>query len=240
MICLTFDTDWMTDAALERFLEEFPIPGRATFFCHRPFDSLAGRGHELCPHPFIDNLADWKSDLGNLRKQINPGSRGVRAHSCVFSHVLGVGLHEMKFDYVSQASFLYQPGLSPFRHPWGVWELPIYYMDNMDFWTRDNWPGFDHQPFAPKWIECALRSPGLYVMDFHPIHIALNTRTPQDYQDVKARIINDSVSPFELTFSGRGTREYFQELCSAMVAAGESSVGCGEAIDLWSPRRLEP
>lgn len=233
MICLTFDTDWMSPEAVERFLHDFPLPGRATFFCHEPFDSLARSGHELGPHPFIEDLRDWRADLASLRARVNPAARGVRAHSCVFSHVMGVGLHDMGFDYVSQASPLYQQGITPYRHPWGVWELPIYYMDNMDFWTGGNWPDLKHQPFSSRWIQDAVGGPDLYVMDFHPIHIALNTRTPDDYQSVKASIVEGRVSPFELTYPGRGTREYFQELCDAMAAAGETSVGCAEAIDTW-------
>lgn len=240
MICLTFDTDWMSPEAIERFLDEFPLPGRATFFCHEPFDSLARSRHELCPHPFIDNLLDWRTDLASLRDRVNPAARGVRTHSCVFSHVLGVGLHDMGFEYVSQASPLYQRGITPYRHPWGVWELPIYYMDSMDFWTAGNWPGLDHQPFSSRWIQDAVGGPDLYVMDFHPIHIALNTRTPADYQGVKASIVAGRVSPFDLTYPGRGTREYFQELCGAMAAAGEKSFSCAESVDAWRGRVTQP
>ena len=240
MICLTFDTDWMTEAALERFLHEFPIPGQATFFCHDAFACLASSRHDLCPHPFISNLNDWRATLEGLTRRVNAAARGVRTHACVFSHAICVGLHEMGFEYVSQASPLYQQGLVPFRHPWGVWELPIYYMDNMDFWVNTNWPGLNHEPFATRWIEGAVNGPDLYVLDFHPIHVALNTRTPEDYQRVKARIVEDGVSPFELTFPGRGAREYFQELCAAMIAAGRESVSCGTAIDIWSPRHPDP
>jgi hypothetical protein len=231
MICLTFDTDWMTEPALRRFLDEFPIPGRATFFCHQPFDCLAASGHELCPHPFITDLNSWRSELEQLTERVNPKARGVRAHSCVFSHVMAVGLHDMGMEYVSQASQLYQDGIAPFRHPWGIWELPIYYMDNMDFWTPGNWPGRNHQPFAADWIRRAVHGTSLYVLDFHPVHIALNTRSPQDYTQVKSRIVDDGVSPFDLTFPGRGARQFFQELCAEMNAAGVRSVGCGEAID---------
>lgn len=242
MICLTFDTDWMTAPALDRFIAEFPIPGRATFFCHTAFAGLAGSAHEVCPHPFITDLANWRAGLDELRQQVNPKARGTRAHSCVFSHLIGLGLHEMGFEYVSQANSLYQPGLDPFRHPWGVWELPIYYMDNMDFWANVNWPGLAHEPFSSRWIEQAVAGSALYVFDFHPVHLALNTRTPDDYQRVKRRIIEGGVSPFDLACPGRGARQYFTELCAAMVTAGIPSVSCSDAIDAWTQdtRRAGP
>jgi hypothetical protein len=233
VICLTFDTDWMTDANLARFLDEFPLPGRGTFFCHDAFPCLQGRGHELAPHPFIDDLTNWQAPLAALTARVAPGARGVRAHSCVFSHAVAVGLRSMQFEYVSQANELYRDGGRPFRHPWGVWELPIYYMDNMDFWVEPNWPELHHQPFDQQWISKAVHGPDVYVLDFHPIHIALNTRTPQDYQQVKSRIIDDGVSPFDLSYSGRGARVYFEELCAEMRRAGVESMGCGDALDRW-------
>jgi hypothetical protein len=111
-------------------------------------------------------------------------------------------------------------------------------MDNMDFWTDSNWSGRRHQPFRDEWIEMAVHGEHLYVMDFHPIHIALNTQTPGDYQRVKARIIDDDVSPFDLMFAGRGARTYFTELCQRMAAAGVQSLTCGEALDQWQRRGL--
>lgn len=237
MIVLTFDTDWMSEAALARFLREFPIPGTATFFCHQPFQCLAESGHELCPHPFITNLADWRDDLRKLTETVNPRARGTRTHSCVFSHMVGLGLYEMGFEYVSQANNLYQTGLRPFRHPWGVWELPIYYMDNMDFWTPVNWPGLDHRPFAPSWIAAAIDSDALHVFDFHPLHIALNTTSPADYQNVKPRIIERQQSPFDCAVAGRGARVYFEELCSAMADAAAASSTCADALEFWRAKQ---
>jgi hypothetical protein len=237
MICLTFDTDWMTEASLERFLRECPIPGRATFFCHDAFQCLSTTDHELCPHPFVSDLQDWQGELQELRSRISPGSTGIRTHSCVFSHAMAVGLHDLGFTYISQAASPFQPGLAPFRHPWGIWELPIYYMDNMDFWFRGNWPGVEHTSFDPRWIKQAVMGPDLYVFDFHPIHLALNTQRPGDYQRVKDRIVQQGVSPFELTLPGRGAREYFRELCAAMNDSGLQSVTCSEAVARWPHRQ---
>lgn len=234
MICLTFDTDWMTEDTLARFLAEFAVPGDATFFCHDVFPCLAATRHEVCPHPFITDLAAWQAPLTELTRRLGRAARGVRPHSCVFSHMIGVGLHELGFDYVSQANGMYQPGHTPMRHPWGLWELPIYYMDNMDFWMGANWPALAHEPFSPAWIEQSLSDAGLYVFDFHPLHIALNTSSPQDYQRVKARIIDESVSPFDLTFPGRGARTYFLELCDALTSRGRRSHTCSHAVDRWA------
>jgi hypothetical protein len=145
--------------------------------------------------------------------------------------VIGVELHDMGYRYVSQATHLYEPGLAPLRHPWGIWELPIYYMDSMDFWMTKNWPDLRHVAFNTQLIRTATEQDGLFVFDFHPIHIALNTRAHEDYQAVKDKIVRDGVSPFDVTFPGRGVRTFFQELCSAMRERKQISYTCSEALD---------
>jgi len=230
MICLTFDTDWMTEADLAQFLEQFPIPGAGTYFVHRRFECLAGLQHEVCPHPFIENLSEWETGMQTLAASLGRPAAGVRTHSCVFSHMIGVSLHRLGYRYISQAQNLFEMGLKPFRHPWGIWELPIYYMDNMDFWMAVNWPDTGHRPFSPEVIRRAITGESLFVFDIHPLHVALNTRAPTDYTAVKDKIVREGVSPFELTYPGRGVRAFFEELCSAMREAAVTSATCTEAL----------
>src|SRR5207249_4334714 len=156
--------------------------------------------HEVAPHPCIDRLSEWDDDLKTIVKQFPEKPLGLRTHSCVFSHMIGIGMHDQGYFYISQAQALYQQGLLPSRHPWGIWELPIYYMDNMDFWMSKNWDDLAHQPFNPEIIERAVGNEALYVFDFHPLHIALNTGKPDHYVAVKDRILNEGVSPFDLRF----------------------------------------
>jgi hypothetical protein len=237
VICLTFDTDWMTDETLASFLERVQWPGVGTFFLHADLPCLHGTPHELCPHPFIDDLRSWEAGMEALASSLPVRARGMRAHSCVFSHMVGIRLHELGYRYVSQAHNLFQAGLAPFRHPWGVWEMPIYYMDNMDFWMPKNWPGLAHQPFSTEIINRAMDEPGMYVFDFHPLHIALNTRSHDDYARVKHRIVDEGVSPFDLRFPGRGVGTFFEELCVALERNGQHSRSCSEALEEFSRER---
>jgi hypothetical protein len=230
VICITFDTDWMTDEALAAFLRRAHWPGVATFFLHADLPSLHGTSHELCPHPFIDDLRAWEEGMESIARALPIRPRGMRAHSCVFSHMIGIRLRDLGYQYVSQAQNLFQTGLKPFRHPWGIWEVPIYYMDNMDFWMPKNWPELGHSPFDPSVIARALNEPGLYVFDFHPLHIALNTRSHDDYTQVRARVVDEGISPFDLRASGRGVGVFFEELCEAVDRAGVRSVSCTEAL----------
>jgi hypothetical protein len=232
MICITFDTDHMSQESMSRFLEEHlsKMPGRGTIFAHTTFPELLTTDYEICPHPFISDLGKWDEDLIRLENFLPQKPLGTRPHSCVFSHMVGVGLKERGYVYVSQAQSLYATNLIPFRHPWGIWELPIYYMDNMDFWMCKNWPDIKHKPFRQSIIEEAIHGDGLFVFDIHPLHVALNTRSQEDYISVKELVVTQGQSPFDLAFHGDGVRTFFARLCSRMQEEGIRSYSCTEAL----------
>ena len=232
MICITFDTDHMSQESLTRFLAEYvaEMPGIATFFAHASFPALLTTNHEVCPHPFISDLNKWDEDIARLEGYLLRKPSGVRPHSCVFSHMVGIGLKERGYVYISQAQNLYSPNLLPFRHPWGIWELPVYYMDNMDFWMSKNWPELNHRPFNSEIIEAAIFGEGLFVFDIHPIHVALNTRSHEDYVRIKERVVNLGESPFAHAYPGEGVRTFFKRLCTRMNEEGLRSYSCLDAL----------
>lgn len=234
MICLSFDTDYMTPQSIETFFSKTPIPGKGTFFLWKPFPRTNWAGHEIQPHPYVDDLTKFGSNLDSFVESLHMPLRpqGVRTHSCVMSHMVGIDLGKRGYKYASMSSPLFQTGLTPYRHPWGIWEMPIYYMDNMDFCMPENWPALGHEPFSPSLIERALSNEGLYVFDFHPLHIALNTTSYDGYQNVKAAIARGE-DPHDLRMPGRGVAIYFQELCEAMDKAGVASEGLGDALDSY-------
>lgn len=231
MICLTFDTDYMSQRDMERFLSEYPLPGKGTFFVTEHFPVLESTPHEICPHPFIHNLSTWKEEVAKIAGQLKHKPKGIRIHSCVFSHMIGLGLNTLGYTYVSHAQHLFQKGLKPYRHPWGIWELPIYYMDNMDFCISKNWPDIGHIPFSHDIIKAAVESESLYIFDIHPLHIVLNTHSHEAYCSVRERIFQEGLCPFELRLEKKGVGVFFEELCSYIESSSQRSYTCMEALD---------
>jgi hypothetical protein len=230
MICLTFDTDWMQPDDLQRFLDEYPFAGSGTFFLHRPYTLDGLRGHELCPHPFPVAPDQWKTSIGRLLDELRIAPTGVRTHSAIHSHVLEMVLYELGFRYTSNTSRLFLNDTAPVRLAWGCWEMPIYYMDNLDLTTAKYWPGVSHQPLAPGLLAQAVAGQGLYVFDFHPLHVCLNTPSLEYYLSRQAQL-KAGQSPFALRCEGRGVATYFQELCGLMQAQGMASVSLSWALD---------
>jgi len=233
VICLSFDTDHLDGVRMQEFLAGVPIPGGGTFFCTQRYESL-GEPHELCPHPLMAVAEDGGDDLSNSRSEF-AGAVGWRSHSCVYSHMVAVRLAAAGYLY---ASTQYQPvaPARPFREAWGLWQMPIFYMDNADFsWSRF-WADADHEPFASNIIDTALSdADGVYVFDFHPIHLLLNSVSADAYLERREAFL--AGAPLgALRCRGRGARTFYDDLCAQMHAAGLRSLTMRQALAEWLQR----
>jgi|SaaInlStandDraft_2_1057019.scaffolds.fasta_scaffold38821_2 hypothetical protein len=238
MICISFDTDHVREEFLQNFLESYSIPGNATFFLDRPYPSINWHNHEVGPHPFVQNLDTFENDFIAYVKKLNISPKGARAHSCVFSQMMALQLKESGIEYISTTTPTGQKGLFPYRYSWGIWEMPIYYMDNMDMCMPVNWPTLNnYKIFDKKLITAAIHDPAsLYVFDFHPIHIMLNTTSFNNYQEIKGKIINDGENPANLAMPGYGVASFFSDLCKEMTKQSIQSKTMSEALSIFKHR----
>lgn len=248
MICLTFDTDYANSEDLRRLLAQHPIPGNATFFLHSPPGTVSGTmyrplvpsgwswsgvdfgGHEVEPHPVFKDTQPWEETLAECEAQVPGPHLGLRPHSCATSHILGIIMKRRGYLYSSVTAPLYQARLRPYRQPWGVYELPIYFMDNMDYCMAQNWPGAGHQPRQPRLIRRALEEDGLYVFAFHPIHILMNTCSQAFYEQARRQVVRDGATWSQVRNPGEGVATFFVALCDAMRSAGVQSKTCLEVV----------
>jgi hypothetical protein len=227
VICFSFDTDHLDEGRMEEFLELVHVPGRATFFCTQTYRCLEERPHELGPHAFLPPGGDWDAELRSKREAF-PEAIGWRSHSCVFSHMLAEQLSELGYRYVSTHD---EPGRKhplPHRQAWGLWHVPIYYMDNLDFSAPRFWPDAP-APFSPEVIESALADDGLYVFGFHPIHLLLNSPDAETYFRLREGWRRGEAIA-DLRFDGYGTCSFYDDLVAAMDAAGVSTVSIADAL----------
>jgi hypothetical protein len=227
VISLSFDTDRMDEARMREFLEDSPIPGLGTFFCTQPYDSLSATDHELAPHAYLGAGGEWDVELNEKRRQF-PEATGWRSHSCVFSHILAERIARMGYRYVSVHD---EPGVAapqPVRHAWGLWHLPIYYMDNLDFSAQRFWND-DPAPFDPNLVGRSLNDDGLYVWAFHPIHIMLNSPNAEEYF-ARREAFSRGEPISAIRYDGYGTADFFRDLCEAMTDAGVASLPMRAAL----------
>lgn len=238
MICFSFDTDRMSQEGMAEFLESTPIPGGATFFCTERYEALEATRYELCPHVYLSAGVDWEQTLRQARADY-PDAIGWRSHSCVFSHILAEQLAALGYQYVSIHDELGRTDLEPHRHAWGLWHLPIYYMDNLDFSMSRFWGEEAPAPFSPALIDAAVAGDALFVFAFHPIHIVLNSPSAEIYFE-RRDLIARGASYADAVWEGSGTRDFYLALCSAIDQRGAGSLTLGSALDVYRGSMAAP
>lgn len=227
-ISLTFDTDHMSEARMETFLRTFDRPGRGVMSCTQSYNSVDEVAHELAPHPYLPEGADWDREL-NSKREMFPNAVGWRSHGCVYSQTLAVRLAREDYLYASANEALGSVGLTPLYGSWGMLQTPIYYMDSCDGSRSVFWPKSNHRPFDAALIDRALEADGLFIFDFHPVHLLLNSPDPHYYLTRRLAFV-EGAPLRDLVYPGRGVATFFNELRSAMRAERRVSTALNSVV----------
>ena len=204
-----------------------PVSRACHVFLHPALSGARGYVHEVAPHPFLDAGTDWQQEFA-LRRQQFPDAVSWRSHACIFSHRIGARLNNSGYRYVSVFDELGVTGLQPNRLSWGLWHLPIYYMDSLELGRAQYQADPDSRPFDDRYIERATTIPGLYVFDFHPFHLFLNTRT---LTSTRRRATNFALGRICRTSAMAATvqRAFLTRCASRCAAPGWRACGCARS-----------
>lgn len=204
----------MSADALNHFFEEYEDLPRSTFFVHNATEKIPPAKHIFNPHPTIVDL-DKMDDLNSLTELSGIRKMGIRTHSCVNSHMLSLEWSKRNFFYQSVVCELGNTEIKPYMLPWNIWEVPIFYMDNLVLWSNKNIKSRTLR--NADYLAKALDSDKFYVFDFHPIHIALNTSSTDYYARVKSKIIDEKINPWILSSNAKGIRNFFEKVLEVVV-----------------------
>lgn len=188
MLHLSFDLDWAPAWATAATGARLAGAGvRGTFFVTHRCDSLDGlreRGMELGWHPnFLrgSSHGDTIDEVLDFCAGLVPDAVGARAHCLIRGtpYLQAYGRRGLRYD----ASDIHDgvAGLEPFDSWTGVRRLPIWFEDDVHL-ARGLPCRFDALDHA---------SPGLKILNFHPVLLALNAADGTEYtglkQDLSAR-----------------------------------------------------
>ena len=222
---LTLDMDWVCDDVLAHTLDMLETAGAAaTWFVSHETPLLermaANPRFELGIHPNFNELLNGNTpqDGGQTAQKIIHGLKGIlpgavsaRSHSMLQSSRILDALAYAGFVNDCNHFIPHEAGipLRPWRHWAGglvkvpyCWEDDVYVLGGM-----------------PHSVADLLARPGLIVVDFHPIHIALNTNDMAVYEETRP-LHNDLEALRQHACKGFGIKTFFEELLAA--------VGCGE------------
>jgi hypothetical protein len=178
-VCLSIDVDWVPDAVLTHVVDLVAAAGvSATLFATHATPVLAGLGppgFEVGLHPNFDRGDDLDSPLGELKTAF-PQARGGRSHGLVVSSRMLQRYIAHGLRYESNVFLPGHEGLRPVTRFEKLVTIPFYWSDDKHLERGD--------PF--ELAAMRLEVPGLRVLNFHPIHVYMNTVSLAHYESFKA------------------------------------------------------
>ncbi len=189
MICFTCDLDWASDAVLADTLQLFSDVGiPCTLFATHATPLLRNPGFsvEVALHPNFNPLLEGTGDttacavVQSLQAHY-PEALGVRSHSLTSSSRLSGMFREQGMVYEANTFLPYATGLHPVPLWNGLLRIPF------------NWEDDVHALFGRPFDQVGLDlSKGLNILNFHPIHIFLNTESILRYEAARPCLSNPS------------------------------------------------
>jgi hypothetical protein len=236
---VTLDVDWAPDCAIDFVAAELCRAGvPATWFVTHAAPAV-GRLREvpalfeLGIHPnFLPGSSHGSTVSAVLSHcmRLVPGARSMRTHSLVQSSpLLGQVVRETPITIDVSLLLPRHTGLQPVPMPFAertLLRFPFCWEDDIEM-------AFATPDWAPLRVE---QSGGLRILNFHPIHIYLNSTTMAAYQALKAAVPNiqaatpEQLAPFREP--GQGTGWAFQELLR-QLARGDEAATVGDLADQW-------
>lgn len=219
---VTFDVDWAPDWAIALCADlcaRHQVP--ATIFVTHPSDVVSDIGRreefELGIHPnFLPGSTHGNSHLAILDHclELVPSARAMRTHSLVQSSQLLALISDRYPQIETDTSVLL------FGHE-GLQPVDVYCGSSRRRLTRlpYNWEddvAADHPHW--QWDSEEPNPAGMAIFDFHPIHVALNTASMSQYEELRSSLngrdlsqaTEKDVEPF--VGRGLGARTFLESL----------------------------
>lgn len=217
MICFTMDTDWASEYVLQHavnFFKEHHI--LLTVFCTNKSEFLQKEARagtiDLQIHPnFIMPSSQGKTedDVINFCKELVPEASVFRAHRWYASNDIYEKLYRRGIRYESNVCTLFDMVL-PYLHRSGMVAFPVFFEDG----------AIIERGFSLKFNDTKEKyeKKGLKIINFHPMHFALNTPCFSYTRQIKDRLTReqwnnlDDADIEKLRFQGDGITNYLKEL----------------------------
>lgn len=241
-VVVTLDIDWAPDWIIEDVVGRLLRAGvRATLFAthdspamralakeplfeiglHPNF--LPGSSHGATPDEIFATLRGWYPDATTCRAHSLVMSEPLLARmACEFGIEIDCSVHLPRASYVAPHELhLSEQGDSLIR-------LPHVFQDNMHAMARRPW----------TFAGAELDTPGWKVLNFHPVHIVLNSATLQVYEAFKRRgplssLTRDDLPPIDTRQPGTGG--LFDSVLASLSKRRSFTVS--ERIALWKSER---
>ena len=183
-IAFTSDIDWAPEGVIEDILDLFmQYNVKCTFFCKHDSHALKTANKdliELAIHPnFNENLLGAANNspkriITNLMN-IYPEAVGVRSHSLTSNSYLQLLFQELGLLYDSNLHHPFVNKAQAYKCWTGLTRIPFHWEDDLHFYENKSYD-FDFTDVHEN---------NRLILNFHPIHVFLNTDCLETYQQAK-------------------------------------------------------
>lgn len=217
-ICVTFDVDWAGDEVLLPLITTLKAAHiKATFFATHESQLLADLDEaqfEVGLHPNFNNANGNYSEPIETLKRLYPQAKGGRSHSLfVSSHILQLYV-DYGLKYESNIFLQLHEGLHPVTRFEDFISIPFYWSDDKHISLRT--------PFELEHL--SLETPGLKVLNFHPMHVFMNTSSDEHYESYKAHYQNPARLKEFINREAPGVNALLQSLLDYFERTGTEPV----------------
>lgn len=243
-LCFTMDIDWASESAIRYAVSYFLDAGiPLTVFCTHKSEYLSGlieRGEiDAGIHPnFVRPSSQGETDDEIIKfcLDVVPGAKVFRCHRWFAVNDIYEKLYAEGFRYESNLCTLLDPA-RPFLHRSGMVSFPVFFEDGAYLYHKLS---LDFDAARPRFM-----SPGLKVINVHPMHFALNTPYFSYMRDIKNRVSREDWNRMpekeleSLRFPGQGIADFTRELVK-FAASRKSAVALSHAYQLTKDQLTLP
>jgi len=231
--CMTSDLDWAPDWAVSALADRLEASGLrwTPFVTHRSAEIEArfgaqGLRRRVGLHPsFLPGSTHGGSvdEVIDHCRSLWPQARSFRSHSFVDSTPIAMAFASRGFDYDSNLCLFLQAGIVPLSHCSGLIRFPVFWEDDIHYKRG--------LPCTLESLRPHLDSPGLKILNIHPLLYALNVPDLRFYQAHK-HLVGECVAEKALreAFAGDGIRTLVDALIEFV---GEKGYRCASLDELY-------
>ena len=203
MFALTSDVDWAQEFVIEEFADfASSLSIRPTFFAtHKSevIDRLNQSGKvEIGLHPNFLPGSTHGNNFTDVIEHITglfPYAKCFRSHSFMDGAPISVPFANQGIKYDSNLCLYLEANIRPLRHSTGIMRLPV-------FWEEDNHWNWENMSWNVSDYFDQFMSPGLKIINVHPIHFALNSPNLDFYKNLPKpanSLTKDEIVKFRFT-----------------------------------------
>ena len=240
---LSFDTDWAPDFLLNYVVNKLIKRNiRTTWFITH--DSPLIRKiieksdlFEIGIHPNFLPTSTQGSDEDEVMEYFEkfiPNTKSIRTHALFQSTFL---FRKLVKDYNIEIDVSLLLPHTPYLIPHKIFlgeklseliRVPFFWEDDLEMYnTQSSWK------LDNKWF----KKEGLKIFNFHPVHIFLNSKSMENYEEIKKSKPFNKCKENEITkyrnVNELGTEKFFDDVCNYIESKQKNSYTISEIVSKW-------